>query len=158
MARIFIQNRQNILACNAKLQVLIRKACKAVSGENFGENVEISVSLVENAEIRELNRVYRGKDSPTDVLSFPMESTRDEKLPGFLKYPPMLGDIVLSIEQAVAQAEEYGHSLEREIMFLVVHSMLHLYGYDHERCPEDEAEMFAHQRRIMEKLGYTDPK
>ena len=97
---------------------------------------EVSVMIVCDKEIQELNLQYRGMDKPTDVLSFPME---DEEY---------LGDIVISLPRARAQAEEYGHSIEREIAFLTAHSMLHLMGYDH------EDEMFAKQEEILNELGY----
>ena len=101
---------------------------------------EVSVVLVNNAEIHELNLLHRNMDKPTDVLSFPMD---DEET---------LGDIVISLEQAQIQANDYGHSLEREIGFLTVHSMLHLFGFDHETSEEDETEMFALQDEILGKM------
>jgi len=101
---------------------------------------EVSVVLVNNAEIHELNLLHRNMDKPTDVLSFPMD---DEET---------LGDIVISLEQAQIQANDYGHSLEREVGFLTVHSMLHLFGFDHETSEEDEVEMFGLQDEILGKM------
>ncbi len=112
---------------------------------------EISLLLTDDAAIQELNRDYRGKDAPTDVLSFPMNEGEDALLPeeGNL----LLGDIVISLEKAAAQAELYGHSLERETVFLFIHGLLHLLGYDHERGIEAEKEMFAWQEQIIAALG-----
>ena len=94
-----------------------------------------------------MNRESRGVDRPTDVLSFPVF---DEDFGVGLS---VLGDIVISYETAVRQANEYGHAVEREIAFLTVHSMLHLLGYDHETSPEDEKEMFARQEEILALMG-----
>lgn len=133
-------------------------------------NGEVAVTFVDDEEIRRLNGEYRGKDKATDVLSFPMrdEETDEpeidysdlEELSGedgespeeFLEEEP-LGDIVISVERALAQAEEYGHSPERELGFLFVHGFLHLIGYDHEEGPEEEKEMFAKQEEILLKAG-----
>ncbi len=127
---------------------LIKKAIKAVlKEEKFTRAAEISVTIVDNDEIHKLNLESRGVDRPTDVLSFPVF---DED---FGVGAAILGDIVISHEKAVSQAKEYGHSCEREIAFLTVHSMLHLLGYDHETSPEDEKAMFARQEEILNKMG-----
>ncbi len=105
--------------------------------EDFRGRAEVSVTFTDDEKIRELNSRYRGKDAPTDVLSFPMEERA------------LLGDIVISLETAARQAALYGHPLEREAAFLTVHSVLHLLGYDHETSPEDERDMFARQDEIM---------
>jgi probable rRNA maturation factor len=118
-----------------KLRPLILKACRAVTSEKS----EVSVTIVNDEEIHRLNREYRGIDAPTDVLSFELGGE-------------LLGDIVISIETAVRQAKEYGHSLEREIAFLTIHGMLHLLGYNHE-LKTDERIMFAKQDEILQKLG-----
>lgn len=118
--------------------------------ENVLVPCEISFSLVIPEEIQELNAEYRNIDKETDVLSFPMlEFPEDEDM---LTYetgiPVMLGDIVISTKRAAEQAEEYGHSLEREICYLSVHSVLHLLGYDH--MEEDEKRvMRAREKAIM---------
>lgn len=112
---------------------------------------EVSVTIVDNETIRQLNRDYRQVDLPTDVLSFPqwepgetMESAGDAPVP--------LGDIIISFPRAREQAEAYGHSLEREIGFLAVHGFLHLLGYDHE-TEEEERRMFARQEEILGRVG-----
>ena len=149
--KIYIENDQNLLKLNFSLKHLLHSSIRAaLAYEQFDRPVEVSVTLVDNAQIHELNRESRGVDRPTDVLSFPMfdEDFDNGEL-------CVLGDIVLSTEQASIQAKEYGHSLKREIAFLTVHSMLHLLGYDHETSPEDEADMFRRQEEILTKMGIS---
>ena len=126
---------------------------------------EVSVTLTDNDGIHEINLSERGIDSPTDVLSFPMcDFDAPNDLSYIEKYPQdyfnpetgelLLGDIVLSLDRIASQAEEYGHSDKRELAFLVAHSMLHLFGYDH--MEEDERiEMERLQSEILNKKGYT---
>ena len=129
-----------------QLEILNRAALLTIEFCDFQENCEVSISFVDKDEIQTLNRDYRNKDTATDVLSFPVNNE--------LAMGPSisLGDIAICIEIAQKQAEEYGHSQERELAFLVVHGMLHLLGYDHE-TPEDETEMCAAQEQILKKLG-----
>lgn len=143
-----ITNNQNKLEFTSDLEKLI----ETVIEKSFEyENVEprnVSVLICDNDEIKKLNGQFRDIDSPTDVLSFPMydedgELDSDE-----------LGDIVISLERAAAQAEEFGHSLRREVAFLTAHSMLHLFGYDHIDDSERE-EMFEKQEEILAQLGIT---
>lgn len=119
--------------------------------ENIKNDCEISVTIVDNEMIHQLNKKFRNIDRPTDVLSFPLIDFQNEKLP-----PPdkkvFLGDIVISVERAREQAIEYGHSLQREIGFLTAHSMLHLLGYDH-MIKEEETIMFKKQEEILNILG-----
>lgn len=119
----------------------------------FIRDCDISVTVTDNIHIHELNLEYRGVDRPTDVLSFPMYSFTDDDMPEEGPAPVVLGDIVISAERAKEQAVEYGHSFQREISFLTVHSVLHLLGYDHEVSEEAENEMFSLQDKIMDKLG-----
>lgn len=119
----------------------------------FIRDCDISVTVTDNIHIHELNREYRGVDRPTDVLSFPMYSFTDDDMPEEGPAPVVLGDIVISAERAKEQAVEYGHSFQREISFLTVHSVLHLLGYDHEVSEKAENEMFSLQDKIMDKLG-----
>ncbi|MBN8236671.1 rRNA maturation RNase YbeY [Halobacillus kuroshimensis] len=121
--------------------------------EGITGDAEVSVSFVDNKEIQELNRNYRQKDEPTDVISFAMQETGegevdilDENL------PMMLGDIVISVDKAKEQAEDYHHSLEREFGFLALHGFLHLLGYDHLN-EEDEKKMFTRQEDILREFG-----
>ena len=110
------------------------------------------ITFTDNEGIHALNREYRNVDRPTDVLSFPLSDGEDYDTDGDAV---LLGDIVISLERAQTQAEEYGHSFEREVAFLTVHSMLHLLGYDHETSPEDERDMFARQDEILISAGMT---
>jgi probable rRNA maturation factor len=114
------------------------------------ERIEISVTFVSTEEIHELNKVYRGKDSVTDVLSFPQYGSLEEmkKVRGTL----CLGDVVICPEQALLQADEFGHSGERELVYLFVHSVFHLLGYDHLE-EEDKNEMRAQEEKIMSRVG-----
>ena len=130
--KVYITNHQKAVKIPSGLRILIRRSCNAVlEYEKFEGPAEISVTFVDNAAIQELNAQYRGKDMPTDVLSFPLGENgvydKNEDTGASL-----LGDIVISMEKAMEQAELYGHALQREVAFLTVHSMLHLLGYDHE--------------------------
>lgn len=115
--------------------------------EAFSPQTELSVAIVTNETIRQLNQTYRQKDSATDVLSFPVEE--DFPMVEDEAYPVVLGDIIISKEKAEAQAEEYGHPIERELAFLAVHGFLHLIGYTHDDAKE-EKEMFGKQEEILE--------
>lgn len=126
----------------------------ALAHENVTGDVEVSVTFTDDSGIHELNRKFRGVDRATDVLSFPMYAFTEDDMPPEGE-PLTLGDIVISVDRARAQAKEYGHSLRREIAFLAVHSVLHLLGYDHETGKEDEREMFARQDEIMDEIGIT---
>ncbi|MBQ6823978.1 MAG: rRNA maturation RNase YbeY [Clostridia bacterium] len=135
---------------------LIQKAAEAaLAYEGFPQDVEIEVLFATLEEIREINMEQRGIDRPTDVLSFPMEEEPFEAEPDPSTDAVFLGSMVLCLDKAKAQAEEYGHSLEREIAFLTVHSVLHLLGYDHERGEEEERDMFRRQEEILQKMGLT---
>ncbi len=134
--------------------LLVRKCCRAVLElEGFPWPAEISVSFVTDERIHELNRRYRHIDRPTDVLSFPLGENGqydDDPATG----AKMLGDIVISLDTAKRQAEEYGHSLEREIGFLTVHSMLHLLGYDHVDEGIETVRMREKEETVLSGLGY----
>lgn len=136
------------------LKKTVREAVRAtLYHEKFDFDTEVSVSFRTNESIRKLNAQYREKDTPTDVLSFPMY-TREEIEECIPEEEDVLtlGDIVLSIERAEEQAKELGHGLLREVAFLTVHSVLHLLGYDHELSPEEDERQCARQREIMETL------
>jgi probable rRNA maturation factor len=125
----------------------------AAETENVQDEAEVSVTFVDNEKIREINRDYRGKDKPTDVISFALEEMGDEEVEIVgAEIPPVLGDIIISVPKAREQAEEYGHSFMRELGFLAVHGFLHLLGYDHE-TEEEEKEMFSKQEQILEQFG-----
>ncbi len=129
-----IQNRQRKHRINLRpIKELIEKLLK-----EFGmEGKELTVVLVSDRKIKELNRTYRGRNYPTDVLSFSYDD------------PTYLGDIIISVETAKKQAEEMGHSLEREVAVLVIHGFLHLLGYDHEK---DKGEMRSLEEKLWKKF------
>lgn len=153
--KVHITNRQREVKIPTGIRLLIRRCCNAVLRmEDFAGNVEVSVSFLNNAQIRELNRDHRGKDIPTDVLSFPMGENGVYDV-NMETGASVLGDIVISVEKAVSQAELYGHTLQREIGFLTVHSMLHLLGYDHEEGGLAAALMREKEEEVLERLGLT---
>ncbi len=136
-------------------KMLLRRAiAEALFYERVFYDCEVSVTLCDNAHIRTLNKQFREKDTATDVLSFPMydagELPQKEDAAG---ETVLLGDIVISLERAAEQAAELGHSTERELAFLAIHSTLHLLGYDHERSAGDDEDMCRRQREIIRKLG-----
>ncbi len=156
--KIMIQNGQDKLPVTKEVREIIRKAASAsLKYMDFPKNVEISVLLTDNEEIRKLNKLHREIDKATDVLSFPMfeyDENGDiiEEYADFSEEGDLcLGDIVISLERAMEQSEEYGHTFLREVGFLTVHSMLHLFGYDHMN-DDDEKEMFGYQREILNEM------
>jgi probable rRNA maturation factor len=163
---IEIDNRQEKIEIDNNIYKLIEKTINsALNYENFGKPAEISVVITDNEGIREYNRVYRNIDNPTDVLSFPMLEYDDgydfegDVETGIEDLNPesgdvVLGDMVISIEKALEQAEEYGHSPEREIAFLTVHSTLHLLGYDHIN-EEDRVIMREKEEAILNSLNIS---
>ena len=152
MHRIYIKNEQKKEAYTPAMRSFIQAAVKeTLAYEQFEDQCEVSVTLVDNEKIKALNSEYRNKDRETDVLSFPLldgEYSDEDLVDGFLP----LGDIVISLEKAREQAAELGHNINEEVAFLCVHSTLHLLGYNHETSPEDEADMFARQAKIMKKF------
>lgn len=154
--KVYVKNNQTEVKVPVGIRLLIRRCCQAVLiTEKFNKDAEVSVSFVSNNEIKNLNRIYRDKDSVTDVLSFPL--TGDD---GSVEVNPetgavLLGDVVISLETAVKQAQSFGHSLEREVGFLTVHSMLHLLGYDHETSQLDQRIMREKEESVLEKLGIS---
>ena len=146
-------NDQRKRRAGFRVKSLVKSAIRAaLENEKFPYDPLISVTFTDNEGIREKNREYRGIDAPTDVLSFPMYDFKKGEKPGPGEICE-LGDIVLSLERAAEQAEDFGHSYEREVAFLTVHSVLHLLGYDHVNSEEEELEMREHQRAIMRRLG-----
>ena len=136
------------------LKNLIRRAVKAtLVYEGFEYDAEVSVTLCDNAYIKKINRKYRGKNSATDVLSFPMYDMRgDDEILLLDGECVTLGDVIISVERAEKQAKEIGNTLLEEIVFLTVHSILHLLGYDHELGDEEEARQIAAQKEIISRL------
>ena len=140
---------------------LIRKAVAAVlEAEGMTLRCEVDVNVTDDAGIHEVNLSMRGVDRPTDVLSFPVFDLVPGELPDEMDADPAtglipLGDMCLSLERVKEQAKEYGHSEKRELAYLVVHSVLHLLGYDHLDEGEEKARMRAREEVIMENLGIT---
>jgi probable rRNA maturation factor len=136
-----------------EIQTVIQLLNLAAKREEVESDSEVSVTFVSNEKIQEINRDYRKKDQPTDVISFAMEELGEGEieLTG-LDMPRVLGDIIISVPRAEEQAIEYGHSFERELGFLAVHGFLHLLGYDHE-TEEMEKEMFTKQKEILHEHG-----
>jgi probable rRNA maturation factor len=152
---INIENRQNKIEINEELISLIEKTAElCLAGEAPQYDFEISIVLLSKAEMQDLNKVYRNIDSPTDVLSFPLLEAKNGRMSiglgdkdldsGLLQ----LGDIAISPEKALEQASQLGHGLETEMIFLVIHGVLHLLGYDHEK---DNGEMFQKQEIYFQK-------
>ncbi len=151
--KVIISNDQKAAKIPSGIRLLIRRCCHAVlEEEGFDSSAEVSVRFVDNETIHELNKQYRNIDRPTDVLSFPLgeNGNYDTNLDTGAK---LLGDIVISVPKAMEQAEEYNHSLEREIGFLTVHSMLHLLGYDHEVGGMEEVRMREKEETVLTKIG-----
>ena len=151
---IYFENDQEKATITYKLKRLIRMSVEAtLAYEEIGRDLEVSVTFTDDEGIQKLNRTYRKIDRATDVLSFPLFDFEGDEDAMSDELCDMLGDIVISLERAAAQAEEFGHSFEREVAFLTVHSMLHLLGYDHETSEADELDMRRRQTEIMEMLG-----
>ena len=155
--KIYFENDQRKHSVHYELKLLIRHTIiETLDYEGMENDAEVSVTFVDDEGIRELNKKFRGMDKPTDVLSFPLLDYEGEsEEPFFDELCHNLGDIVISLERAMAQANEFGHSFEREVAFLTAHSMLHLLGYDHEISEEDDADMRKRQSDIIERLGLS---
>ena len=151
--KVIIANEQKTAKIPTGVRLLVRRCCNAVlTFEGFTEPAEISVTFVDDERIHELNREYRNIDRSTDVLSFPLgeNGVYDKDLE---TGACLLGDIVISVETAIRQADEYGHSLQREIGFLTVHSMLHLLGYDHVDGGIEAVHMREKEEHVLTELG-----
>jgi len=144
---VYIDNRQKEIEINDELIELVKKVMKeCLILEEKTTDYEISLSFVNDQEIQKLNREYRNVDSSTDVLSFPMEDD-------FSSSPiPILGDIIISLEKALSQGKEYGHSFNREVAYLTAHSMFHLLGYNH--IEKNEKQIIRKKKKhIIKSLG-----
>lgn len=159
MTELLIENNQEKVEITEELEKMIHEVCeKTLEYEGCDFNAQISVTIVDNKEIQKINKEFRDKDTATDVLSFPMLEFDEDGNAVECEFDyddeeVMLGDIVISAERALEQAESFGHSLKRELAFLTVHSMLHLLGYDHVTSEQDEKVMFAKQDEILKELG-----
>ncbi|MFP7230813.1 rRNA maturation RNase YbeY [Bacillus subtilis] len=125
----------------------------AAEREGVQDQAEVSVTIVTNEDIQQINKEYRGKDTPTDVISFALEEEGEGEVEIVgAEMPPVLGDIIISADRTREQAEEYNHSFKRELGFLAVHGFLHLLGYDH-MTKEEEEEMFTKQKDLLDAYG-----
>lgn len=155
MLKVYISDMQNEKKVPNGIRLLIRKCCHAVlDHEKFVRHAEVSVSFIDDNEMRKLNYDFREKDITTDVLSFPLGENGVYDINADTG-ACLLGDIVISLPQAFRQAGMYGHSLRREIGFLVVHSMLHLLGHDHEAGGMRAVKMRESEEAILEKVGLS---
>lgn len=152
--RVIINNKQKEIKIPTGLRMIVRRSCNAVLRlEEFKGSAEVSVTFVNNEQIKELNKQYRDKDTATDVLSFPMGKD------GKYDIDPntgaqILGDVVISMEKAVEQAKKYGHSMQREVGYLTAHSVLHLLGYEHENGGPEKALMREKEDIVMNQMGF----
>src|SRR5690625_714350 len=144
-------NDQTDTLTTSQVQLLKNVLSFATKREKIAADAELSLTIVTNEEIREMNREYRKKNEPTDVLSFPMEESFIN-VEGDSSLPLLLGDIIISIEKVKEQSMNYHHSFERELAFLSIHGFLHLIGYTHDN-KEDEKRMFQKQDLILEEFN-----
>lgn len=151
--KVNIENRQKTFRIPTGMRLLMRRCCHAVlEMEGFEGNAEVDITIVDNEQIRVINHEQRNIDAATDVLSFPLgENGVYDKNPATGAY--MLGDIVISAQRAAEQAEQFGHSLQREVGYLTTHSMLHLLGYDHVNGGLEAVHMREKEEKVMTSLG-----
>lgn len=143
---VYIDNRQSKVEIDKDIYDILEDVVReSLLVEGMDLDYEVSISFVDNEEIKELNSQYRGVNRETDVLSFPIDEDLGVPL-------PLLGDIIISMEKAIEQSEEYAHSLIRELAYLATHSMFHLMGYDHLE-EEDKREMRKREKQVMKNLG-----
>lgn len=151
--RVVIENKQKVVKIPTGIRMLIRRCCNAVLVmEKFEGNAEVDVSIVSDEQIQAINAEHRKLDMPTDVLSFPLGENGEYDIDPATG-AKLLGDIVISIEHAEKQAKDYGHTLQREIGYLTVHSMLHLLGYDHIHGGLEAVKMREKEEAVMQSIG-----
>ena len=156
--KVNISNNQNDKHIPVGTKLLVRKSCIAtLTEEKFGDNAEVNVTFVNDEQIREYNNQFRNIDKSTDVLSFPLGQDGVYDINPETGYR-MLGDVVISVDHALAQADLYGHGIKREIAYLTVHSMLHLLGYDHVNNDLEKAKMREKEENILNQLGLAITK
>ena len=141
MINVEFNDQQDIVSIEKDMIKLLKEVIITAAELEGYSGGEVSVAFVDNEMIKELNNQYRDKNEATDVLSFPMDNE-------------ILGDIIISAERAVAQAEEYGHSVKRELAYLTVHGILHLFGYDHYN-KEEKDEMRQKEERVLTQLNIS---
>lgn len=141
LINVDFNNQQDFLDINEEMLSLLKKVIITAAELEGYSGGEVSIAFVTNEKIKELNKRYRKKDEATDVLSFPIDNE-------------ILGDIIISAERAANQAQEYGHSIKRELAYLTVHGILHLFGYDHHN-QEDKSEMRQKEERVLTQLDIS---
>lgn len=145
---ILINNEQETISLDDNINSLLEKVIiECLNIEGIGTNYEVSITFVDDEEIKRLNLLHRNIDKHTDVLSFPIYDEEED-----VPYTPLLGDVVISLETAKRQSEEFGHNIEREVAYLTAHSMFHLLGYDHIE-EGDKSEMRQKEKQVMKNLG-----
>ena len=153
--KVIITNDQKAVKIPAGLRLMLRRCCTAVLRmEHFEGDAEVNITFTDDEKIREMNNRFRQKDAATDVLSFPLGENGQYDLNPDTGCK-QLGDIVISVEHAVAQAAEFGHTFDREMGYLTVHSMLHLLGYDHVNGGLEKTIMREKEEEALARLGLT---
>ncbi|NLJ80327.1 MAG: rRNA maturation RNase YbeY [Firmicutes bacterium] len=147
---VLLNNFQKRFSIKGYQKLISRGLKTAARLEGLGPGLEVSVSFMDDAQIQELNLKYRGLNEPTDVLSFPQTEEDGFFLPE--KAPRVLGDIVISLERAWEQAADFGHSMEREVVYLAIHGIFHLLGYDHQ-TPREKGKMRQREEAVLNELG-----
>ncbi|MDR1627908.1 MAG: rRNA maturation RNase YbeY [Oscillospiraceae bacterium] len=151
--RVIISDKQKEIKIPTGIRMLIRRCCNAVlKMEDFKGSAEVNVSLVDNNYIQNLNKQYREKDMPTDVLTFPMGKNGEYDI-NPENGAKILGDIVISVEKVTEQSKLYGHTVQREMAYLIAHGMLHILGYDHEAGSFEKLRMREREEKVMNLLG-----
>lgn len=153
MLELYVNDEANVI--DESIERLVSELlAHAATEEKILSEAEVSLTFMTDEEIQAMNAEYRGVDSPTDVISFPLEEVVEGEpiVPEIEGVPIVLGDIIISIDTAKRQAEDYGHDLKREVGFLALHGFLHLLGYDHMN-KEEEKRMFTRQKEILDSFG-----
>ena len=151
--KINISSKQKLFKIPSQWKTLVKNACKTtLIAENFLEDTEINVTFVDDNEIKQINCDFRNIDSSTDVLSFPLGDDGVYEVNPENNYV-LLGDVIISVEHAMAQAELFGHGIDREIAYLTVHSVLHLLGYDHVNSEEERKDMRKREEIVLKTMG-----
>ena len=155
---VTLENNQEEIQVPEELEATLKKAMDIIARlEKLTDNTEVDITIVDNDEIHQLNRDYRGIDRPTDVLSFALDEGDEEPEVEDGEAEHLLGDVIISAPRAVEQGEEFGHGLNREMTYLAVHGMLHLLGYDHME-EADKQVMQAREEQVLRELDLAEEK
>ena len=155
---VTLENNQEEIQVPEELEATLNKAMDIIARlEKLTDNTEVDITIVDNDEIHQLNRDYRGIDRPTDVLSFALDEGDEEPEVEDGEAEHLLGDVIISAPRAVEQGEEFGHGLNREMTYLSVHGMLHLLGYDHME-EADKQVMRAREEQVLRELDLAEEK